>query len=66
MVGFSSILGTGQVEDQKMIKDKLIKMEKIVSRFRGKLVMIIQLVVNLMIIQFRLKLDKSYCIGVMN
>ena len=66
MVGFSGILGTGQVEDQKMIKDKLIKMEKIVSRFRGKLVMIIQLVVNLMIIQFRLKLDKSYCIGVMN
>ena len=24
MVGFSDILGTGQVEDQKMIKDKLI------------------------------------------
>ena len=24
MVGFSGILGTGQVEDQKMIKDKLI------------------------------------------
>ena len=23
MVGFSDILGTGQVEDQKMIKDKL-------------------------------------------
>ena len=66
MAGFSGILGTGQVEDQKMIKDKLIKMEKIVSRFRGKLVMIIQLVVNLMIIQFRLKLDKSYCIGIMN
>ena len=66
MVDFSGILGTGQVEDQKMIKDKLIKMEKIVSRFRGKLVMIIQLVVNLMIIQFRLKLDKSYCIGVMH
>ena len=45
MVGFGGILGTGQVEDQKMIKDKLI---------------------NLMIIQFRLKLDKFYCIGVMN
>ena len=24
MVGFSGILGTGQVEDEKMIKDKLI------------------------------------------
>ena len=24
MVGFSGILGTGQAEDQKMIKDKLI------------------------------------------
>ena len=24
MVGFSDILGTGQVEDQKMINDKLI------------------------------------------
>ena len=24
MVGFSGILGTGQVEDQKMMKDKLI------------------------------------------
>ena len=25
MVGFSGILGTGQVEDQKMMKDKLIE-----------------------------------------
>ena len=24
MVAFSGILGTGQVEDQKMVKDKLI------------------------------------------
>ena len=24
MIGFSGILGTGHVEDQKMIKDKLI------------------------------------------
>ena len=24
MVGFSGILGTGQAEDQKMLKDKLI------------------------------------------
>ena len=35
MVGFSGILGTGQVEDQKMIKEKL-------SRFRGKLVKMIK------------------------
>ena len=28
MVGFSGILGTGQVEDQKMIKDKLIDGKK--------------------------------------
>ena len=42
MVGFSGILGTGQVEDQKMIKDKLIDGKKIVSRFRGKLVKLIR------------------------
>ena len=29
MVGFSDILGTGQVEDQKMIKDKLIDGKKL-------------------------------------
>ena len=29
MVGFSGILGTGQVEDQKMIKDKLIDRKKL-------------------------------------
>ena len=29
MVGFSGILGTGQVEDQKMIKDKLIDEKKL-------------------------------------
>ena len=28
MVGFSSTSGTGQVEDQKMIKDKLIDGKK--------------------------------------
>ena len=28
MVDFSGILGTGQVEDQKMIKDKLIDEKK--------------------------------------
>ena len=42
MVGFSGILGIGQVEDQKMIKDKLIDGKKIVSRFRDKLVKIIR------------------------
>ena len=29
MVGFSGILDTGQVEDQKMIKDKLIDGKKL-------------------------------------
>ena len=29
MVGFSGILGTDQVEDQKMIKDKLIDEKKL-------------------------------------
>ena len=29
MVGFNSILGSGQVEDQKMIKDKLIDGKKL-------------------------------------
>ena len=29
MVGFSGILGNGQVEDQKMIKDKLIDRKKL-------------------------------------
>ena len=38
MVGFSGILGTGWVEYQKMIKDKLTDGKKIGSRFRGKLV----------------------------
>ena len=42
MVGFSSILGIGQVENQKMIKDKLIDGKKIVNRFRGKLVKMIK------------------------
>ena len=38
MVGFSRILGTGQVEDQKMIKRQINRWKKIVSRFSGKLV----------------------------
>ena len=42
MVGFSGILDTSWVEDQKMIKDKLIDGKKIVSRFRSKLVKIIK------------------------
>ena len=29
MVGFSDILGIGQIEDQKMIKDKLIDGKKL-------------------------------------
>ena len=42
IVGFSGILGIGYVEDQKMIKEKLIDGKKIVSRFRGKLVKMIE------------------------
>ena len=34
----SSTLDNGQVEDHKIMKDKLIDGKKIVSRFRGKLV----------------------------
>ena len=42
MVGSSGVLGNGQVEDRKMMKDKLIDGKKIVSRFRGKLVKMIK------------------------
>ena len=67
MVGFSAILGTGWVEDQKMIKEKLIDGKKLwvdleVNYWRW----LEMLVVNMVIIQFRLKLDKLYCFGVMN
>ena len=41
MVGLSGILGTGQAEDQKMIKNKLIDGKKTVRRFRDKLVKMI-------------------------
>ena len=63
MVGFSGILGTGQVEDQKMMKDKLRDGKRLwvglgVNWWRWLEV----LKVNLMIIQSRLKLDKFYCI----
>ena len=67
MVGFSGISGTGQVEDRKMMKDKLADGKKLrvglgVNQSRRLQI----LVVNLMIIQFRAKLDKFYCIGVIN
>ena len=35
IVGFAGILDNGQVEDRKMMKDKLMDGKKIVSRFRG-------------------------------
>ena len=41
MVRFSGILGSGCVEDWKMMKDKLID-EKNVSKFRDKLVKMIK------------------------
>ena len=42
MVGFSGILGTGYVEDRKMIKSKFIDGKKIMSSFKGKLVKMIK------------------------
>ena len=42
MVGFTGILGTGQEENRKMMKDKLIDGKKILSRFRGELVKMIR------------------------
>ena len=42
MVGSSGILGTGWLEDRKMMKGKLIDGKKIVSWFRGKLVKMIK------------------------
>ena len=42
MVAFSGILGTGQAQDQNMIKEKLIDRKKIVSRFKGKLIKMIR------------------------
>ena len=67
MVGFSGILGTDLEEDQKMIKSKLIDGKKLwVDLEVNQWKWLGMLVVNLMIIQFHLKLDKSYCIRVMN
>ena len=42
MVDLSGTLDTGWLEDQKMMKDKLIDGKKTVSRFRGKLVKMIK------------------------
>ena len=42
MVGFSGILGTGQVKDQKMIKRQINRWKKTVTRFRRKLVKMIK------------------------
>ena len=67
MVGFNDILGTDKVEDWKMMKDKLIDGKKLwvglgVNWWRW----LEMLVINLMIIQFHIKVDKFYCIGVLN
>ena len=59
MVGFSGILGIVQAKDQRMIKDKLIDRKKLLvdlqvnneNDFK-------MLIVNMIIIQFHLKLDK--------
>ena len=59
MVGFSAILGNGQVEDQKMIKGKSIAGKKLWVGLRVNWWRWLEiLVVNLMIFQFCLKLDK--------
>ena len=48
-------------------KRQIKRWKEIMSNFSGKLVkMIRDSVVNLMIVQIRLKLDKFYCIGVRN
>ena len=56
-------LGRKLKDDERQIN----RWKRIVSRCKGKLVkMIKMLVVNLMIVHSRLKLDTFYCIGVMN
>ena len=67
MVGFSGTLGTCYVEDQKMMKDKLIDRKKLrvglgINWWRW----LEMLVVTLIIIRFRLKLDNFFYIVVMN
>ena len=42
MVDFSGILGIGQVEDQKTIKDKLIDGKKLLVDLKGKLIKMIR------------------------
>ena len=55
-------LGRRSEDDERQIN----RWKKIAIRFKGKLVKMKITVVNLMIIQFCLKLDKFYYIGVMN
>ena len=67
MIGFSGILDTSQVEDQKMMKDKVIDGKELqVGLEANQLRSLKVLAIYLMIIQFRLKVDKFYCIGDMN
>ena len=56
-------LGRRSEDDERQIN----RWKRIVSRFRGKLVkMIKHAEVNMMIIQFCLKLYRFYCIGIRN
>ena len=64
MAGFSGISDTGWAGDQKMVKDKLIDGKRMLSENYWRWLKM--LVVNMMIIQSRLKLDTFYCIGVIN
>ena len=66
MVVFSGVLDTGQVEDQKMMKDLLRDGKKLrAGSEANQLRRLKMLVVNLMVIQFHMKLEKFYCIKVM-
>ena len=69
MHGFCSILDIGKVENFQMMKGKLIDGKKIVSRFRGKLVKMIKDAGSKSddySVLLEIRLDKFYCIGVMN
>ena len=60
------LLDTDWVEDQKMMRCKLIDRKKNVSRFRGKLVRMIKDPGSKFDdYSISLKIDKFYCIGVM-
>ena len=64
---FQWCFGTGLVEDQKMMKDKLIDGKKLrVGLGVNQSRLLKTLVVNLKIIQFQLELDRFHCIGAMN